>query len=194
MKYGVIVADPPWAFGDRLQKMKSKTKRSAASQYKVMSATDVASLDIRSLADPTGCVLALWVPSTLLIDGLNVMHAWGFTYKTMHIWVKTSKKGGLAFGMGRLMRQCHEVALIGTCGKVYGNVENHSQRSVSMAPNLGHSIKPACLQNSLDLIFPNSTRLEMFARRVRPNWECIGDAIDGKDIAVAIQDLIDVHE
>lgn len=188
MKFKVITADPGWKFNDSLKKMKQLVKRSAAAQYKVMTPTQIAAIPVADVADPTGCLLALWVPSTLLPQGLMVMDAWGFTYKGMHVWVKTSKKG-LAFGMGRLFRQCHEVALVGTRGKVYKNMANHSQRSVSLAPNLGHSIKPELLQNSLDLIFPSAARLEMFARRVRPNWTCVGNAIDGKDITQAIQEL-----
>lgn len=194
MKFDIIVADPPWAFGDKLKRMKKKTRRSAASQYQTMTAAEVAALDVKSIVNPKGCVLALWVPSTLLAQGLEVMNAWGFSYKSMYIWVKTKKKvkdidNALAFGMGRLLRQCHEVALIGVCGKVYENMENHSQRSVGLAPNLGHSIKPECLQDSLDLVFPKANRLEMFARRNRPNWVCIGNAIDGKDIVQAISDI-----
>lgn len=195
MKYDVIVADPPWAFGDALKKMKKKTKRSAASQYKVMSPGQVAALDVPSLVNPNGCVLALWVPSALLMDGLMVMQAWGFSLKQTVVWIKTKKRikdpnNALAFGMGRLFRNTHEIALIGTVGKVYGNLENHSQRTVIMAPNLGHSVKPEALQDSIEMMFPNANKLELFARRVRPNWGCVGNNIDGKDIVIALQDLI----
>ncbi len=193
-KFDVIVSDPPWAFGDTLKKMKKKTRRSAASQYSTMSAAEVAALDVKSLANPKGCVLALWVPSSLLVDGINVMNAWGFTYKSMYIWVKTKKKvkdidNALAFGMGRLFRNVHEIALIGTMGKVYANLENHSQRTVILAPNMGHSIKPEALQDSLDLMYPGGNKLEMFARRHRSGWTCVGNALSNCDITVSIQSL-----
>ncbi len=81
----------------------------------------------------------------------------------------------LAFGMGRLFRQTHEICLIGTKGKkVYKNLKNKSQRSVSFALNEGHSIKPKYLQDSLDLMFPDANKLEMFARRDRDGWTCVG--------------------
>jgi len=198
MKYQVIVSDPSWAFGDRLQKMKSPTKRSAASQYKTLSTAQVSRLDVPSLVDPSGCVLALWVPSTLLEHGLRVMHDWGFQLKQTFIWVKSKKKiksadpnDCLAFGMGRLFRQTHEIALIGTAGKtIYPLLEDHSQRSVVMAPNEGHSIKPPALQDRLDVMFPAASKLEMFCRRQRVGWECIGDAVTGEDITQSIQRLI----
>lgn len=196
-----IVSDPPWDFDDQLKKMKSKVKRSAKSQYDTMLLDEICSIDVRKLADPKGCVLILWVPSSLLIDGVTVAHAWGFKIKQTYVWAKVKKKDKkrvsedlndeLAFGMGRLFRQTHEIALVCTSGKsVYPLLQNKSQRSVSCAENKGHSTKPENLQDSLDLMFPNANKVEMFARRVREGWTCLGNEIDGKDIRDAVQDLL----
>ena len=204
MKYQVIIADPPWSFNDKLAKMRSKTKRSASSQYNVMTVADIAALDVASLADPAGCVLALWVPGSFMAAGLEVAKAWGFTLKQNYIWVKTKKrklKAGelahpahhLAFGMGRLFRQTHETALICTSGKsVYTSMEDHSQRSVCFFPNLGHSRKPPDLHFSLEKMFPEAERLEMFARTDFPNWTCVGNECPstiGEDIVDSISRL-----
>lgn len=201
MKYSVMCVDPPWSFSDRLEKMKKPVKRSAVSQYSTMSMVELCSMDVKELADPQGCVLALWVPSALLCNGIDLIQAWGFKLKQTFVWVKTKKKhaemkcsdDALAFGMGRLFRSSHELALIGTSGKsVYTSLDNHSQRSVIMSPNTGHSQKPEKLQDCLDVMFPDANKIELFARRVRPGWVCLGDAIDGKDINVAIQDVLTV--
>jgi N6-adenosine-specific RNA methylase IME4 len=200
MKFRCIISDPPWSFSDKLAKMKAPTKRSAASQYDVMTVKDIAALDIASLADPTGCVLALWVPGSFLGAGLDVVRAWGFTVKQNYVWVKTKKKHNLidpiildrslAFGMGRLFRQTHETALICTSGKtVYPFLEDHSQRSVCFFPNLGHSRKPPNLHTSLDTMFPGDDKLEIFARKITANWFCVGKEIDGFDIRDAINSL-----
>lgn len=197
-KFNICVADPPWNFGDSLKKMKAKTKRSAKSQYKTMSASEVAQLEIASLIDPEWAVLVLWVPSTLLKEGLIVMDAWKFAHKQTFVWCKTKKDTSkhedpndmLSFGMGRLFRQTHEIALIGSSGKdVYKHLENRSQRSVMFDINKGHSTKPEILQDRLELMFPSANKLEMFARRQRPNWTCIGDAVTGKDIETSIEEL-----
>ena len=201
--YDIICADPPWDFGDKLRAMRSKTKRSAISQYSTLTPTEVANLDVKSLANKDGCVLALWVPSTLLSEGLHVMSSWGFTYKQMTVWVKSKKnavskiqKGeiidlneALGFGMGRLFRQCHEIALIGTMGKVYKNLENKSQRSVSIEQNTKHSKKPELLQDRLELMFPKAEKLEIFGRRLKNGWTVIGDGVTGKDVKLSIQEL-----
>jgi N6-adenosine-specific RNA methylase IME4 len=186
MKYQVIIADPPWSFDDKLAKMKAPTKRGAASQYDVMTLADIIGLDVASLADPAGCVLALWVPGSFMESGIKVYQGWGFKLKQNYTWVKTKKrklKAGelahpanhLAFGMGRLFRQTHETALICTSGKsVYTSLEDHSQRSVTFWPNMGHSQKPPTLHFSLEAMFPQANKLELFARRDFPGWTCVG--------------------
>lgn len=201
MKYQVIIADPPWGFDDGLKKMKRKVKRSAASQYRTMTPKQVAALPVRSIVDPEGCMLALWVPGSMLEDGLMVAKAWGFKMKQIFVWVKLKKgyakekdwNNSTRVGMGRLFRQSHEVALICTSGKsVYRRLKNKAQRSVMFDLNLGHSIKPAGLHKRLELMFPDSDRVEFFARRQWAGWTCLGDGIDGKDIDVAIQELAGV--
>lgn len=191
------------------------TPRGAAANYALMSNKDIKDLPIKDYADPDGCILALWVPSSLLQEGLDTMKAWGFEHKQTYIWVKTKKdpfksvlkdifkhfkklkswswtisgslvkdnldklsfNNILAFGMGRLFRQTHEIALIGINNKnIYKSLKNKSQRSVSLAPNLKHSAKPEFLQDSLDMMFPNVERkIELFSRRQRKGWYCLGN-------------------
>lgn len=198
MKFNLICADPPWSFSDKLQKMKAPVKRGAQSQYQVLSSHQIARLDVPAIVDPDWCVLALWVPSTLLPQGFEVMKAWGFDFKQTVMWAKIKKSSKkevdmnrmTSVGMGRLFRQSHELALIGTSGKVYSHLQDHSQRSVMFDVNKGHSIKPELLQDRLETMFPTANMLEIFARRVRPNWAAIGDGVTGKDVTLSIQDLI----
>ena len=110
--------------------------------------------------------------------------------------LKSSFKIGdwlLSFGMGRLFRQSHEICLIGiNSTKVYQELANKSQRSVCFEENKGHSIKPDNLQNSLEFMFPNAKKIEMFARRKRQGWTSIGhDVLNGEDITKSIQTLKD---
>lgn len=227
--FGVIVADPPWSFKDSLKM--SDVARGAAANYRLMTISDIKQLPVKDLISPDGTVLALWVPSSLLQEGLDTMKAWGFKHKQTYVWVKVKKepfkklikssvllvKAGidgaikgkrlkqvvstimkemsvrdvLSFGMGRLFRQAHEICLIGTSSnKIYKNLANKSQRSVSFAQNLKHSAKPEDLQDSLDIMFPNGNRLEMFSRRLRPGWTCLGNEIgDCEDIRDSLAKL-----
>lgn len=235
MKYRVIVADPPWSFKDSLTM--SDVARGAAANYQLMSNSDIEQLPIKDLISPTGTILALWVPSSLLQEGLNTMKAWGFKHKQTYVWVKVKNdplksvrnlfldiykiqdafkeqlsatkflknmknsiktitdysklRESLAFGMGRLFRQTHEICLIGTSDNgIYKSLKNKSQRSVSFGENLKHSAKPEHLQDSLDIMFPEGKKLELFARRHRPDWTCLGNEIcDGEDIRDSLAKL-----
>jgi N6-adenosine-specific RNA methylase IME4 len=198
-KFDVIVADCPWPFKDSLKM--SDVARGAEANYDTMTISDIKGLAVKDVCNPSGAVLCLWVPGSLLKEGLAVLEAWGFQHKQTYVWVKTKKhvskqydyekpNNMLAFGMGRLFRQTHEIALIGISNtKVYKKLKNRSQRSVCLAPNLKHSSKPDDLQNALERMFPRSKKLEMFARRVKPGWTCLGNEIDGKDIRVALSEL-----
>jgi N6-adenosine-specific RNA methylase IME4 len=230
--FNVIVADPPWSFSDSLKM--SSVKRGAQANYSTMTISEIRQLPVKAACDPNGAVLCLWVPSSLLQEGLDTMKAWGFTHKQTYIWVKTKKhkfqrfikwvkksilkhpqicyddfaykrainaiidnipridlNEDLAFGMGRLFRQTHEVCLIGTnSNAIYKLLQNKSQRSVSLAENLKHSAKPEDLQESLETMFPNTRKLELFARRIRPNWTCLGNEVcNGEDIRVSLSKL-----
>lgn len=198
MKVQCIIADPPWGFEDSLKKMKNNVKRSAISQYRTMTTAQVAALPVKNIVDPEGCVLALWVPGSMLQDGLDVAKAWGFKMKQIFVWVKLKKdyksvsdwNTSTRVGMGRLFRQSHEIALICTSGKsVYKHLKNKGQRSVAFDLNAGHSIKPDQLHRRLELMFPTVERAELFARRTQVGWHTLGDGIDGKNIDVAIQEL-----
>ena len=222
MKAKVIVADPPYSFSDKLTM--SDVKRGSASNYSTMTVKELEELDVKSIV-ANDAVLALWVPSSLLVEGISIMKAWGFIPKQTHIWVKTKKEpfkeiikvigrfaqgraglfnftsdlaekfsmsSMLAFGMGHLFRQCHEVCLIGTRGKPYKYLKDKSQRSVHFSPVLKHSAKPEIIQDMLEKMFPRVKKLEIFARRDRKGWECIGDESQstyGEDIRVSLNAL-----
>lgn len=196
MKFEVIIADPPWSFDDGLKRMRQKTKRGAGSNYDVMHSSMIANIDVQSIASPD-CILVMWVPSTLLKDGINVVESWGFTLKQTFVWVKLKKdhakerdpNNKTRVGMGRLFRQSHEIALVCTRGKPHKNLSSRSQRSVAFDLNEGHSVKPYTLHERLEEMFPDSNKLEMFARRNRIGWTCVGNELTGNDINIDVAAL-----
>lgn len=216
MKYNLLVIDPPYSFSDKLQM--SDVARGAEANYPILNDQDLLNLKIDELMAEDALV-ALWVPSSLLPLGLDLLNKWKFTHKQTYIWSKIKKdpleklkksllknkdidsmkefirqnmndsyvNDILGFGMGHCFRNCHELALIGTRGKILKNLKNKSQRTVSFSVNKRHSEKPEDLQNSLDLMFPdeNLKRIEIFARRSRNNWTCVGfDSPDTLNIDV----------
>ncbi len=90
-QFGTILADPPWQFLNRTGKMAPEHKR--LSRYSTMTHDEILDLPVARLALPKSH-LYLWVPNALVLEGLDVMRRWGFTYKTQLVWYKVRKDGG----------------------------------------------------------------------------------------------------
>jgi N6-adenosine-specific RNA methylase IME4 len=82
-RFGTILADPPWRFINRTGKMAPEHRR--LSRYGTMTAAEISALPVARVAADTSH-LYLWVPNALLPDGLAVMKAWGFAYKSNIVW------------------------------------------------------------------------------------------------------------
>ena len=102
-RFATVLADPPWQFANRTGKIAPEHKR--LSRYGTMTLDDIAALPVSQIAAPTAH-LYLWCPNALLPDGLAVMKAWGFIYKSNLVWHKIWKTAaptvavsGFIFGM-----------------------------------------------------------------------------------------------
>src|SRR5437588_1383447 len=112
--FATMLIDPPWRFANRTGKMAPEHQR--LRRYPTMTLAEIRQLPVASLASPASH-LYLWVPNALLAEGLEVMAAWGFTYKTNLIWFKTRKDGGPdGRGVGFYFRNVTELVLFGVRG------------------------------------------------------------------------------
>lgn len=114
-KYSVIYADPPWEY-------RQGGRGAAKNHYKAMSANALSQMPVRDICTDDA-VLFMWATFPNLPDVLNVMDAWGFTYKTAaFVWVKQNKKtSSLFMGGGFYTRANAEVCLLGTSKKTRQN-------------------------------------------------------------------------
>ena len=110
-QFQTIVADPPWQFQNRTGKMAPEHKR--LNRYATMRLDEIMNLPVSKVAAPKSH-LYLWVPNALLPEGLKVMQAWGFEYKTNIVWEKI-RKDGLpdGRGVGFYFRNVTELLLFG---------------------------------------------------------------------------------
>jgi len=77
-------------------------------QYPTMKLSDIKALPINELSEDTS-VLLLWATFPQLQETLEVMKAWGFTYKTLGFsWLKTNKDGTPFFGIGYYAKRNQE--------------------------------------------------------------------------------------
>lgn len=144
--FSVILADPPWNYLGEL-----------AVGYPCMSVQEICEMPISNIS-AEDAVLFMWCSSSLLAEALQVVSAWGFTFKTSAVWDKD------VAGQGAYFRQAHEVLLIGIKGNVPEVPYNARPESVLRYRRLEHSRKPVELYQIIDRMYPELNKIELFCR------------------------------
>jgi N6-adenosine-specific RNA methylase IME4 len=145
-----------------------------------MSLEEIVNLPVASLAAPQSH-LYLWVPNALLKEGLAVMEAWGFTYKTNLVWYKVRKDNGPdGRGVGFYFRNVTEVLLFGTRGQLRTGPAGRRQVNIILSQKREHSRKPDEVYEVIEQCSPGPY-LELFARHGRPDWTQWGNEIPHPD-------------
>jgi len=176
-RFATILADPPWRFTNRTGKMAPEHRR--LSRYGTMTVEEIVALPVARVVASTAH-LYLWVPNALLPEGLRVMQAWGFEYKTNIVWHKLRKDGGSdGRGVGFYFRNVTEMILFGIRGKNARTLApGRRQVNYIGTRKREHSRKP---DEQYDLIEACSRGpyLELFARGIRAGWGSWGNQADG---------------
>ena len=174
--FATIMADPPWQFMNRTGKIAPEHKR--LNRYGTMSLQEIMALPVPAAAASTAH-LYLWVPNALLPEGLEVMKAWGFTYKSNIVWHKIRKDGGSdGRGVGFYFRNVTELILFGTRGKNARTLDpGRTQVNLVATRKREHSRKPDEQYELIESCSPGPY-LEMFGRGVRKGWSTWGNQAD----------------
>lgn len=167
--YGALLVDPPWRFANYSEG--GETKNPSA-HYQCMSLKDIAALPVAHLAAPD-CALFMWATAPLLPEAVELLRAWGFTFKSAAAWAKQSSTGqAWAFGTGYVFRSAAEFVLVGTIGKP--KVRSRSVRNLIVAPVREHSRKPEGQYTMVESLYAGPYA-EIFSRNRRDGWDCWGD-------------------
>jgi N6-adenosine-specific RNA methylase IME4 len=183
MRYGAILADPPWKYVMRSARGHAK---SPEAQYATMTPQDLAALPVAHLAG-RDCLLFMWSTWPHLPLALALMQEWGFTYSTGGAWIKRTPTGKAAFGTGYVLRSATEPFLVGRINKP--EVGNRSQRNLIEAaehPDTAipdtidalrreHSRKPPQMRQMIETLLPRSFACELFAREPWPGHDVWGN-------------------
>lgn len=181
--FDVVAADPPWQYQKTVKEKREHVGRGSYAEhsYPTMPNEDIAALPVADLAAPDAH-LFMWVTNPGMYGGRfstltphEIAARWGFQYRTMLTWVKTTKTGEPnRGGMGWYFRGCTEHVLYATRGKA--KIPSAlRQPNVLLAPTLGHSVKPPEFYTMVEHVTPGARRLEMFARRPREHWTTWGN-------------------
>jgi N6-adenosine-specific RNA methylase IME4 len=192
VKYGTIIADPPWLYSsasrnDRKNRGYVTYRSGVGGEYDTLTTSDLCALPVGELASH-GSVLLLWTTGPFIPHALEVVKAWGFEFKTLVYWGKVkadrSVHGG---GVGYWFRGACEPVVVASRGKSYRTMEP----GLYLSGKTSHSCKPGWLHEVAERHFPGP-RLELFGRGLRPGWTVLGDETpgDGKDIRVSVGELL----
>lgn len=163
-EYTLVYADPPWEYGFAQSK-----SREIENNY-LSATTD--QICAHAPYTSENCVLLLWATAPKLPDALRVLSAWGFEYKTHAVWDKQK------IGMGYWFRGQHELLLVGTKGNVSPPAPESRVSSLFTEARRAHSEKPDCVYQWIESAFPAHSKLEMYARIVRPGWNVWGNEVE----------------
>ena len=179
-RFSTILADPPWRFQNRTGKMASEHRRLA--RYGTMDLAEIMDLPVANVA-ANPAHLYLWVPIALLPEGLAVMKAWGFDYKSNIVWHKVRKDGGSdGRGVGFYFRNVTELCLFGIRGK-NARTGPAGRRQVNLlgTRKREHSRKPDEMYDIIESC-SSGPRLEIFARGPRQDWTVWGNQANEYEI------------
>jgi N6-adenosine-specific RNA methylase IME4 len=175
-RFGAVLVDPPWQFTNKTGKVAPEHRRLA--RYATMKLSEIMALPVSSVvADKAH--LYLWCPNALLPEGIEVMRAWGFTYKSNLVWHKIRKDGGPdGRGVGFYFRNVTELILFGVRGKNARTLApGRSQVNFLATRKREHSRKPDEQYAIIEACSPGPY-LELFARGTRKGWTTWGNQAD----------------
>src|SRR2546429_5054687 len=174
--FGTIVAAPPWRSVTRTGRMAPEHRR--LSRYGPLPTAAIMALPVAKLA-ASASHLYLWVPNALLPDGLRVMEAWGFQYKTNIVWHKLRKDGGSdGRGVGFYFRNVTELVLFGVRGRNARTLApGRRQVNYLGSRKREHSRKPDEQYEIIEACSP-APYVELFARGKRKGWLVWGQQAD----------------
>ena len=178
-KYQIIYTDPPWKYRQG-KSMGTNFQGAADAQYPCMNYKEICKLPVRKIADKD-CILFLWVTFPMLREGLEVIKAWGFEYKTVgFVWVKTNPKRPLQafFGIGYYTKSNAEICLLATKGQAHRLVKSNSVSQVIATSILKHSEKPQQARDKIIELVGDLPKIELFARQKVKGWDAWGNEIE----------------
>lgn len=162
--YSLLYVDPPWQY----EHLPVSESRAVENHYPTMTLEALKTFDVPAADD---AVLFMWATNPKLGEALELIDAWGFSYRTNAVWVKDR------IGMGYYVRAQHELLLIARRGEMSPPNEFARPASVIHAPRLAHSAKPESVYELLERMYPGVPRIELFARSERDGWDSWGNEV-----------------
>jgi N6-adenosine-specific RNA methylase IME4 len=180
-RYKIIYADPAWKFKNwtyGVSGTEARRKQLGRPPYPTMSIDELKAIRVQDIASRDS-ILLMWVTSPKLVEGLELIKAWGFTFKTVAFcWVKLNKVDMKPItGMGYHTRSGMELCLLATRGSGVPR-RDATIKQVIFEPRTEHSVKPKIVYNLITRLYGNVPRVELFARNTWEGFDAWGNEVE----------------
>ncbi|RID91202.1 DNA methyltransferase [Gemmobacter lutimaris] len=166
--FQIVLADPPWNFSGN---SKAKPGKNARQHYDCMPLDEIAALPVKDVV-ALDALLLMWVTVPFAELAFRVLKGWGFKYKSQLVWPKSR------IGTGYWARNKHELLYIARRGRFPCPGNALFPTSIIPGRSREHSRKPDWVHEVIDAQYPETQRVEIFARQPRPGWVVLGNQVN----------------
>lgn len=176
-RFDIIYADPPWHYNGKVQFDKSLVQKenpnyeknifvsSACFKYPTIKTKEMGTIPIENITSDD-CILFMWTTNPHLDQAIELGKIWGFDYKTVaFVWHKGNHNPGQY-----TLSYC-ELCLLFKKGKIPTPRGARNIKQFVSVRRTKHSEKPIEVLHSIEKMFPQQSKIELFARRTQPHWE-----------------------
>ena len=186
-KYSIIYADPAWLYkcGKNHLAKTSMINGKYDIQYDSMSIDVMKNLPIMDISEDN-CLLFMWVTSPFLKIGIDLLENWGFNFSTIgFVWYKEKANPG-----SYTLSEC-EICIVAKKGKIPMPRGSRNERQFLSELRTKHSKKPDEIRNRIMRMFPELSKIELFAREKTEGWDAWGNEVESDIdlLSVAQQDV-----
>jgi len=175
--YNVVVLDPPWMYHS------PSPRYGAHKHYQLMPNRDIEDLPVCDIMAIESVVL-VWATCPLLHYAIRAIESWGLHFRGVpFVWAKTRKDGKLMGAKGvrpNTVKPTTELVLAATINETGRGlpIMTEKMRQVVLAPCGKHSEKPQAVYDAIDELFGDEvSKIDMFARKLRPGWDVWGNEV-----------------
>ena len=177
-KYNVIYADPAWQYGSKHYQDGERDFKKLETIYNTMTIPQIKELPVKEITDKN-CACFMWVTDSHLKEGIEVLEAWGFKYKTIaFVWLKKYSSGAVCVNFAPHTLKSTEICLLGIKGSMKDFKKSNNVRQLIEAERKEHSRKPKEARLRIEELYPDALKIELFARTKIENWDAWGNETD----------------
>jgi N6-adenosine-specific RNA methylase IME4 len=175
-RYQVIYADPPWKQSKGGKKSVRANSSGSPLDYPTMGIDEIKTvIELATELSDTDSILFLWTIDKYLFEAQSIAEQCGYRLHARMIWNKVT---GIPCAF--TIRYGHEYLLYMYRGKLRKVADNERGKihSVFTERVKRHSQKPQIAYEIIERLYPDTNKLELFARTKTPGWDVWGNEVE----------------